>query len=53
MAQPKGMHCLTFTLSGPKVHSPLEVMFRESVISPVYYWKQYGEKLAVSIKLKD
>ena len=33
MARPKGMLCLTFTLSGPKVSSNLEVMFMLSVIS--------------------
>jgi hypothetical protein len=34
-----GMLRLTFTLSGPKVLSPLAVMVRGSVIIAGYYWK--------------
>jgi len=35
----RGDALLTFTFSGPKVCSPLAVMFRGSVIIAGYYWK--------------
>ena len=35
----RGDALLTFSLSGPKVHSPLAVMFRGSEIIAGYYWK--------------
>jgi hypothetical protein len=41
---------LTFTFSGPKVSSPLTIMFRGSVFIAGYYWKQNEEKISLSIK---